>query len=199
MAAMRADVRSDETPVARRALSLFVRVVRRDRLVIPNHEPALVWDLNHKFAGIGSISLPKRRVQGFLFAFKGLSRSSGWTHKSAGSANQKQKAAESTITQKQPHRCTIPPSVLRLVGCLSTYRALLGSGYRRKHGVRVPGTGRGAKCGVVDAQLRSTRPSIILSLSLTAPLGRGLAYRVQEDTARTRVVSSQTALVPHDL
>ena len=44
MAAMRADVRSDETPVARRALSLFVRRVDvdADRLVIWYHEPDLV-------------------------------------------------------------------------------------------------------------------------------------------------------------
>ena len=44
LAAMRADVQSDETPVARRALSLFVRRVDvdADRLVIWYHEPDLV-------------------------------------------------------------------------------------------------------------------------------------------------------------
>ena len=44
LAAMRADVQSDETPVARRALSLFVRRVDVDaeRLVIWYHEPDLV-------------------------------------------------------------------------------------------------------------------------------------------------------------
>ena len=44
LAAMRADVQSDETAVARRALSLFVRRVDvdADRLVIWYHEPALV-------------------------------------------------------------------------------------------------------------------------------------------------------------
>ena len=42
LAAMRADVRSDETPVARRALSLFVQMVDAERLVIWYHEPALV-------------------------------------------------------------------------------------------------------------------------------------------------------------
>jgi hypothetical protein len=41
---MRADVQSDETPVTRRALSLFVRRVDvdADRLVIWYHEPDLV-------------------------------------------------------------------------------------------------------------------------------------------------------------
>ena len=42
LAAMRADVQSAEVAVARRALSLFVRMVDAERLVIPNHEPALV-------------------------------------------------------------------------------------------------------------------------------------------------------------
>ena len=42
LAAMRADVQSAEVAVARRALSLFVRVVDADRLVIWYHEPALV-------------------------------------------------------------------------------------------------------------------------------------------------------------
>ena len=44
LAAMRADVQSDEMAVARRALSLFVRRVDvdADRLVIWYHEPALV-------------------------------------------------------------------------------------------------------------------------------------------------------------
>ena len=42
LAAMRADVQSAEVAVARRALSLFVRVVDAERLVIWYHEPALV-------------------------------------------------------------------------------------------------------------------------------------------------------------
>ena len=42
MAAMRADVQSAEVAVARRALSLFVRMVVAERLVIWYHEPALV-------------------------------------------------------------------------------------------------------------------------------------------------------------
>ena len=42
LAAMRADVQSAEVAVARRALSLFVRVVDADRLVIWYHEPALM-------------------------------------------------------------------------------------------------------------------------------------------------------------
>jgi hypothetical protein len=42
LAAMRADAQSAEVAVARRALSLFVRVVDAERLVIWYHEPALV-------------------------------------------------------------------------------------------------------------------------------------------------------------
>ena len=42
LAAMRADVQSAEVAVARRALSLFVRVVDAERLVIWYHEPALM-------------------------------------------------------------------------------------------------------------------------------------------------------------
>ena len=42
LAAMRADVQSEEVAVARRALSLFIRAVDAERLVIWYHEPALV-------------------------------------------------------------------------------------------------------------------------------------------------------------